>query len=150
MTNSNTSLKYDLDLFAPKPTKKEELISEPKPNLTIVRPKKITKQEFLAQKQYNKVMIIRFLILATLIVSLIAPNICLHIKANELNHQITVISEELRMKKAEHTRLECELAAKFSPTNVQKYAESHGMVRRERYQIVYFDVGNENEIIPAE
>ena len=92
---------------------------------------------------------VKFIAVLTVGILLLGTNIALHIRNNELNNAIVVMDTQLSEKKSEYTRLEAALSAKFSPANAKAYAESKGMVKRERYQIVYFDIDEGNQIISA-
>ncbi len=147
---TNENLAYDLDRFASAAPKKEQPVQQPaRPRL--VKPAQKTQQELRAEKVNNLQKIIKLLVVAALCLSFIAPNIYYRLEINELNGSIISLDKELNEKKSENARLNMALNAKISPENVQNYAENVlGMVKRERYQIVYFDLDNGNEIIPAQ
>ena len=93
---------------------------------------------------------LKFVSVLSVGVVLLGANVVLHIQDNELNNSIVKLDKELSEKKSDYTRLNAVLNAKFSPDNVKTYAENTGMVKRERYQIVYFDIADGNQIIVAE
>lgn len=148
--NYNNSTAYDLDLFAPAPSVKAEPKPEQRPRPKLVKPQLKTQDELRAEAAVNKAKLVKFIAVLSVGVVLLGTNIALHIRNNELNNAIVALDTELNEKKSEYTRLNSELNAKFSPANAKAYAESMGMVKRERYQIVYFDIDEGNQIISAE
>lgn len=147
---TNENLAYDFDRFTPAAPKKEQQTAQPaRPHL--VKPQRKTQQEIKAEKRSNLQKIAKLLIVAAICLSFILPNIHYRLEINELNGSIISLDKQLNEKKSENARLNMALNAKISPENVQNYAENVlGMVKRERYQIVYFDLDNGNEIIPAQ
>lgn len=144
---ANQSLAYDLERFSAAPKRTSE-VQPPKPRL--VKPAPKTTSEIKAEKKYNLKKVIKFLVIAAVCFGFVGSNISYRIQINELNSTIVRYNRELNEKKSENTRLNMELDSKISLANVQDYAENTlGMIKRERYQIVYFDLENSNEIIPA-
>lgn len=148
-TNQNAA--YDLDRFASAAPKKERQVQQPVARPTLVKPKRKTQQEIKAEKVQNLQKIIKFLVVAAVCVGFIGSNIYYRLEINELNGAIVSLDSELNEKRSENTRLNMALNSKISLENVKDYAENVlGMVKRERYQIVYFDLEEGNEIIPAQ
>jgi len=147
---NNSSTAYNLDLFAPAPRVKPEPKPEQRPQPRLVKPQIKTQEEIRAEAASIRAKLVKFIAVLTIGVVLLGTNIALHIRNNELNNAIVALDTELNEKKSEYTRLEAMLNAKFSPANAKAYAESKGMVKRERYQIVYFDIDEGNQIISAE
>lgn len=147
---TNENLAYDFDRFTSAAPKKEQKSAQPaRPHL--VKPQRKTQQDIKAEKRSNLQKIAKLLIVAAICLSFILPNIHYRLEINELNGSIISLDKQLNEKKSENARLNMALNAKISPENVQNYAENVlGMVKRERYQIVYFDLDNGNEIIPAQ
>lgn len=145
---ANQSLAYDLERFSAAPKRATE-VQPPKPHL--VKPAPKTTGEIKAEKKYNLKKVVKFVAIAAVCFGFVGNNISYRIQINELNSKIVQFNRELNEKKSENTRLNMELDSKISLANVQDYAENTlGMVKRERYQIVYFDIDNSNEIIPAQ
>ncbi len=147
---NNSSAAYNLDLFAPAPKNKPQPKPEQRPQPRIVRPQVKTRQEIRAEAAAIRAKMLKFAIVLSIGVALLGTNVALHIQDNELNNAIVKLDKELGEKKSEYTRLNSVFNAKFSPDNAKAYAESQGMVKRERYQIVYFDIDEGNQIISAE
>ena len=140
----NQNAAYDLDRFAVAAPKKERQVQQPVARPTLVKPQRKTQQELKAEKALN-------LVVAAVCVGFIGSNIYYRLEINELNGAIVSLDKELGEKKSENTRLNMALNSKISLENVKDYAENVlGMVKRERYQIVYFDLEEGNEIIPAQ
>lgn len=147
---NNSSTAYDLDMFAPARKVKPEPKPEQRPQPRLVKPQVKTQEEIRAEAVAIRAKLVKFISVLTVGVVLLGTNIALHIRNNELNNAIVELDTELSEKKSEYIRLESALNAKFSPANAKAYAESKGMVKRERYQIVYFDIDEGNQIIAAE
>ncbi len=147
---NNSSAAYNLDLFAPAPANKPQPKPEQRPQPRIVRPQVKTRQEIKAEAAAIRAKMLKFAVVLSIGVALLGTNVALHIQDNELNNAIVKLDKELGEKKSEYTRLTSVFNAKFSPDNAKAYAESRGMVKRERYQIVYFDIDEGNQIISAE
>ncbi len=146
---NNSSNAYDLELFAPAPKVKAEPKPEQRPQPRLVKPQVKTQEELKAEAAAMRAKLFKFVAVLTVGVTLLGTNIALHIRNNELNNAIVEVDEELNKKRSEYTRLNSVLNAKFSPDNVKEYAENNGMVKRERYQIVYFELDEGNQIISA-
>ncbi len=148
--NYNNSAAYDFDLFAPAPKTKSQPKPEQRPQPRIVKPRAKTQAELAAEAAAIKARLLKFASVLTVGAVLLGANIALHIQDNELNNSIVNLDKELNEKRSDYTRLNAALNAKYSPDNVRKYAENTGMVKRERYQIVYFDIAEGNQIIVSE
>ena len=146
----NSSVAYDLDLFAPAPKTKQQPKPEQRPQPKLVKQRVKTQEELRAEAAAIKAKMLKFVEVLTLGAVLLGTNVVLHIQNNELNNAIVKLDKELGEKKSEYTRLTAVFNSKFSPDNAKAYAESNGMVKRERYQIVYFDIDEGNQIISAD
>lgn len=147
---NNSSTAYDLSLFAPAPKQKPQAKPEQRPQPKLVKPRIKTKEELREEAAAMRAKTLKFVAMLTVGAVLLGTNIVLHIQDNELNNAIVELDKDLAEKKSEYTRLTAVFNSKFSPDNAIAYAESQGMVKRERYHIVYFDVDNGNQIISAE
>lgn len=151
MASYQNSTAYDLNMF--EPARKRQPASAPaRPKLVkTTAPARKTKAQLAAERKAALFKIVEFAVVAALCIALIAPNIFSRIKVNELNGQVAAMTKQLNEVKSENTRLDMELKSKISLANVQNYAENVlGMVKRERYQVYYFDIENGNEILPAQ
>lgn len=151
MAYMNENIAYDLDRFSSAAPKKEKTVQQPVARPTLVKPQHKTEQELKAERRFNLGKIAKFLVVAAVCFTFIASNINYRVQINELNGAIVSLDKELNEKKSENTRLNMALNSKISLENVQDYAENVlGMVKRERYQIIYFDLETGNEIIPEQ
>ena len=148
--NYNNSAAYDFDLFAPAPKTKSQPKPQQRPQPRVVKPRVKSQAELKAEAAAIRAKMLKFVSVLSVGVVLLGANVVLHIQDNELNNSIVKLDKELSEKKSDYTRLNAVLNAKFSPDNVKAYAENTGMVKRERYQIVYFDIADGNQIIVAE
>ncbi len=142
---------YDFSAF--EPAKKRKAAKAPaQPHLVKSRrPVRKTKEQLMAERRASRLKVLEFVVVAALCMAFIAPNIFSRVKVNELNGQVVAMSKQLNEMKSENTRLSMELKSKISVTNVQDYAENVlGMVKRDRYQVYYFDIESGNEILPAQ
>jgi len=147
----NENIAYDLDRFSSAAPKKEKTVQQPAVRPTLVKPQHKTEQEIKAERRFNLGKIAKFAVVAAVCFTFIASNINYRVQINELNGAIVSLDKELNEKRSENTRLNMALNSKISLENVQDYAENVlGMVKRERYQIIYFDLETGNEIIPAQ
>ena len=150
MASSQNGTAYNLSMF--EPARKRKPASAPGPRL--VKPGKAarkTQARLAAERRASILKVVEFAIIAALCIALIAPNIFSRIKVNELNNKIVEMTKELNEVKSENTRLDMELKSKISLDNVQNYAENVlGMVKRDRYQVYYFNIDNGNEILNAQ
>lgn len=146
---NNSSNAYDLDLFAPARKVNPEPKPEQRPQPRLVKPQVKTNEELKLEAAAMRAKLVKFVAVLTVGVTLLGTNIALHVRNNELNNAIVRVDESLSKKKSEYTRLNSVLNAKFSPANVKEYAENNGMVKRERYHIVYFNLDDGNQIISA-
>lgn len=151
MAYMNDNIAYDFDRFTSAAPKKDNNVRKPAPAPKLVKPKHKTQQELKAEQRRSLVRIAKFAAVAAVCFAFIGSNINYRVQINELNSAIVNLDKELNEKKSENTRLNMALNSKISLENVQDYAENVlGMVKRERYQIVYFDLETGNEIIPAQ
>lgn len=151
MAYMNENIAYDLDRFSSAAPKKEKTVQQPVQRPTLVKPQRKSEQELRAERRFNLIKIAKFVAVAAVCFGFIASNINYRVQINELNGAIVSLDKELNEKRSENTRLNMALNSKISLENVQDYAENVlGMVKRERYQIVYFDLEDGNEIIPAQ
>lgn len=147
----NENIAYDLDRFSSAAPKKEKTVQQPAARPMLVKPQRKTAQELRAERRFNLIKIAKFVVVAAVCFAFIASNINYRVQINELNGEIVSLDKELNEKRSENTRLNMALNSKISLENVQDYAENVlGMVKRERYQIIYFDLETGNEIIPAQ
>ncbi len=150
MAYLNENLAYDFDRFtSAAPQRRPASQQPPKPRLVKAKPK--TARQLRAERLASRQKVVKLLAVAAVCVSFIGPNIYSRVQINELNSTVMELDKQLSEKRSENARLTMELTAKISPENVKDYAENVlGMVKRERYQIIYFDLESGNEIVPAQ
>ncbi len=72
-------------------------------------------------------------------------------RLTELNSKIVKAQTQLSELRSENTRLDMQLNSKVSLDKVEEYAVNNlGMVKRDRYQIVYFDLSEGNRAVIPE
>ena len=157
--NDNAAYKqnqnYDLSMFEPAQRRRGAAAPSSAPArrqpLVPTMPERKSKVQLAEERRAAHLKVVVFAVAAVLCFALIAPSIFCHMKVNELNSQVAKMTTQLNEIKSENTRLNMELKSKISLENVQYYAENVlGMVKRDRYQVYYFDIENGNEILPAQ
>ena len=144
---NNSTSAYDFNRFDPA-RKREQPQSRPTPR--VVQPKRRTREEIRAAQAASYRRAVKVICCLLVVVSVIAVNISFRVTLNELNYDIAAATKSLSEAQSEATRLNVQLTAKISVANVRDYAENVlGMVKRDRYQVVYLNLDNENEIVPA-
>ena len=133
----NDSLAHDYDMFMPA-RKKGTVIDYPK-----TRKKSNTK---VAAKSSKAVPIL----IAITILGMTCGNIFLRAEitrvSSQINKEDTIVSE----LQSEITRLEVDVERRVSLNNLESAAEKLGMHKREKNQVIYLKVNNENAAETAE
>lgn len=147
-TYDRSNAAYDFDRFDP--AKKTGRQPETAPQPRIVKPKRRTQAEIRQDKLRSYSRAAKLLIAFAAAVCMISVNLSYRASINELNNRIVTATKSLNEAKSEYTWLNASLTAKISVANVRNYAENVlGMVKKDRYQIIYIDLDSGNEIIPA-
>lgn len=66
---------------------------------------------------------------------------------NELQCQIQQMREQIDILEAEEVRLNSEMNALYAPDSIEAWAEEHGMVKAEAYQITYLDLSEGDKVV---
>lgn len=105
-----------------------------------IRKKRIEHQEkvgFLKTFKIMAVAVIAFVVIGSLVYQ--------RVKINEYDHKITVAQSELQLAKSENVKLQLKKESLVSTDKVRTFAQTKlGMIQRDRYQIVYFDLNNKD------
>ncbi len=68
-------------------------------------------------------------------------------QCNDLDHQIADINVKIANEQSETVRLNSELNAMLSSDEIEKYAEKHGMIKAESYQVTYIDLSDGDKVV---
>ncbi len=113
------------------------------PSAKEINEKRKEREKILQRMQLLKLGMALF----TLVILLCFIYVGMQVKVNQLNREITYIEEQIEIQKSERTRLEMELSSMFTPTAIEAYAEEHGMIKAESYQISYIDLSEGDKVI---
>ncbi len=92
-------------------------------------------------------MILRGLLAASLVVTVIVATLCSRVVLTELSTQISQKKAELESTSTENIRLEAEVEAKLSARNVEEYAtQKLGMSTLDKSQITYIKLNDGDEV----
>ena len=114
-------------------------------NLTVRNP---SRQAILRARAREKAaMVLRGLLAASLVVTVIVATLCSRVVLTELSTQISKSKAELESISTENIRLEAEVEAKLSARNVEEYAtQKLGMSTLDKSQITYIKLNDGDEV----
>lgn len=152
MAAYNSSSAYDFDLFeqssaAPQLEPKRRP-SQPQQQKKRPRPAQKTAQQRKAEAALaRRTAIVRAAVILVFAV-IVGLSVNSRSRLNELHGDIVKAQNSLSELQSEHTRLTMMLNSKVSLEKVEEYAVyTLGMVKRDRYQIVYFDLSEGNRVV---
>lgn len=128
----NDSLAYDFAMFMPREEKEDNIVKMPK---TKRRARAATRQVSVT---FSAVLISVFLM------AILCGNIFLRLKTNELNSKINQTKAQIEELKNEKTTLDVEIERQLSYSNIELEATEMGMRKRDRSQIKYIKVNENN------
>lgn len=71
----------------------------------------------------------------------------LRAQCNDLDRKIANINVHIANEASETVRLNSELNAMLSSEKIEQYAEKHGMIKAESYQVTYIDLSDGDKVI---
>lgn len=134
MQNYKESVAYDFELFAPKKNKVIELPETKQKAKTAARPK-----ARLSAKSAFSVVAVSALILFMIFFQLYGE-----LQTSEITDQITTVKGEIETLKSEEVRLNMEIETKVSYQNIEKLAAEMGMQKKNKSQINYVSLCDED------
>ena len=145
MAGSNISTAYRFDLFETGP--KTEGTAAPKinrPAKPYVVPKKPrSKQAIKREEKAARIYTVKILFVSVITIILIGSLIFGRVKIAEISAETEAISAQYREAQSENVRLQSEVKAMYSGSNVAAYAEDKlGMIKKDCYQVNYFSIDN--------
>ena len=149
MANENFAL--DLDLFDVEKSGYVPTI-EPKKNrlkeLELLMPKPVTKKEFEAETKDHRRIVARVCAFALVAIMFFCPLILCRVEYTKRQYDLVQAQNELKVAQSYKVELTTKLNAMISKESIADYAENKlGMVKRENYQISYFDISDEGGVV---
>ncbi len=144
---NNETVALDLDLFdvqknayVPKEIPKKR-IQKPK----LLEPKPVSRAQIAQESRESTKMAIRACAFALSMFLAIGAIIFCHVELTELQLDLTAKQSELSVIESENISLKMKYNSMMSIDKIEEYAQSElGMVKRESYQIDYFDISGES------
>jgi cell division protein FtsL len=124
---------YDLDKYLEVET----------PNFKEIRAKRKEREKALFVMKALRYGIAIFI----MVIAICLVRIGFQVEKDALSREIAYLEEQIQIQESEATRLEMELARKFSTEEIEKFAKEHGMVKAEAYQITYIDLSEGDKVI---
>lgn len=138
----NDSLAYDFELFMPKEKKTESAKVVKMPD------RKVKKARAKAKRRVSSVASI--IMLGAFMVAILCANIALRVEISEVNSEIIHAKSDLAAVSGEETRLNVEFERMLSYGNLEEAAQSLGMKKTDKSQIVYIKVNDTNKAIDSD
>jgi cell division protein FtsB len=144
---ANETIALDLDLFdvqknsyVPQETPKKR-IQKPK----LLEPQKVSRAQIAQESRESTKMAIRACTFALAMFIAIGAIIFCHVELTQLQIDLTQAQNQLSIVESENVALEMKYNSLMSVDKIEEYAQSElGMVKRENYQISYFDISAED------
>lgn len=145
MTNENFAL--DLDLFdvqksgyVPQQETPKVKIHKPK----LLEPKPVSRAEVESETRESRKMALRACTFALVALLMIGSLIFCRVEYTNYQLELNSAQSELSIAQSENIALQMRYNSMMSIDKVEEYAQSKlGMVKRESYQISYFDISGE-------
>lgn len=139
---------YDLDMFddgtsapQPIPVKKEK----PKRKVRVlVDTPQVKKEKFLISQRKDYLRTFAIIACSLVMTAIVASFISLGVYINCTDHEIAAIQEQLDIARSENVILNVKKDSMISYDEIRKVAEEKGMIQRDRYQVTYFNLSNED------
>ena len=128
----NDSLAYDFNMFMPREKKEDNIVKMPKSK---------TKSRAAAKSVSSTVSA---LLISAFLLGLLCGNIFFRLKTNELNSKINQTKTQIEELKSEQTSLVVEIERQLSYSNIELEATEMGMRKRDKSQIKYIRVNQNN------
>ncbi len=144
---NNEMLALDLDLFdvqknayVPQETPKKRI---QKPKLLETKP--VSRMQSAQEARESTKMAIRACAFALTMFLTIGAIIVCHVQLTNLQIDLTAKQNELSVVESENISLKMKYNSMMSMDKIEEYAQSElGMVKRESYQVEYFDISDES------
>ncbi len=144
---NNEMLALDLDLFD---VQKNAYIPQETPKKRIQKPKlletkPVSRMQTAQEARESTKMAIRACAFALTMFLTIGAIIVCHVQLTNLQIDLTKKQNELSVVESENISLKMKYNSMMSMDKIEEYAQSElGMVKRESYQVEYFDISDES------
>lgn len=144
---NNEMLALDLDLFD---VQKNAYVPQETPKKRIQRPKlletkPVSRMQTAQEARESTKMAIRACAFALTMFLTIGAIIVCHVQLTNLQIDLTAKQNELSVVESENISLKMKYNSMMSMDKIEEYAQSElGMVKRESYQVEYFDISDES------
>lgn len=144
---NNEMLALDLDLFD---VQKNAYVPQETPKKRIQRPKlletkPVSRMQTAQEARESTKMAIRACAFALTMFLTIGAIIVCHVQLTNLQIDLTKKQNELSVIESENISLKMKYNSMMSMDKIEEYAQSElGMVKRESYQVEYFDISDES------
>lgn len=144
---NNEMLALDLDLFD---VQKNAYIPQETPKKRIQKPKlletkPVSRMQTAQEARESTKMAIRACAFALTMFLTIGAIIVCHVQLTNLQIDLTKKQNELSVVESENISLKMKYNSMMSIDKIEEYAQSElGMVKRESYQVEYFDISDES------
>lgn len=139
---------FDLDLFdegtsAPKPVPQRK--EKPKERIRILEDTPQVKRERSHIQERRNIRSTLAIISVALVLATVAGSfIFLGAYINNYDHRIAALQEELDIAESQNVILNIKKDSMVSVDSVRQSAEEKGMIQRDRYQVTYFELTQED------
>lgn len=146
---NNEMLALDLDLFD---VQKNAYVPQETPKKRIQRPKlletkPVSRMQTAQEARESTKMAIRACAFALTMFLTIGAIIVCHVQLTNLQIDLTKKQNELSVVESENISLKMKYNSMMSMDKIEEYAQSElGMVKRESYQVEYFDISDESGV----
>lgn len=144
---NNETLALDLDLFD---VQKNAYVPQEMPKKRIQKPKlletkPVSRVQTAQEARESTKMAIRACAFALTMFLTIGAIIVCHVQLTNLQIDLTAKQNELSVIESENISLKMKYNSMMSMDKIEEYAQSElGMVKRESYQVEYFDISDES------
>ncbi len=145
MANENFAL--DLDLFDVQKNAyipEQEQQKKRKIDLTLLEPKRASRTDVEKETRESRKMAIRACAFALVAFLMIGSLIMCRVEYTQRQLELNKMQNSLSVAQSENVALQMQYNSMMSVDKIEEYAqEKLGMVKRENYQISYFDISDE-------
>ena len=144
---NNETLALDLDLFD---VQKNAYVPQEMPKKRIQKPKlletkPVSRMQTAQEARESTKMAIRACAFALAMFLTIGAIIVCHVQLTNLQIDLTTKQNQLSIVESENISLKMKYNSMMSMDKIEEYAQSElGMVKRESYQVEYFDISSES------
>lgn len=139
---------YDLDLFyegtsAPQPKKVNKPKEKKKLHLVEETPQIRREKKHIYEKQ-NRIATFAVIAVAAILTTVSAVFVFFGAYINNYDHKIAELQKELDIAESQNVILNIKKDSMVSFDSVRETAEEAGMIQRDRYQVTYFELSQED------